>query len=225
MTSSDTQLRLWGIGTPRTFRAHWTLEELGLPYETREIITRTAAMDLPEFKALSGRAKIPLLEDGDLMIGESAAIAIYLADRNRGRHALIPVAGSDERARHDELCFFIMTELDGPLYITRRHEGLSEIYGESPVAVESAKAYFLRSANEMESRLEDGRPFLLGDDFTVADILLQSCLFWGKTLGLNLPGSLEAYSTRLATRPAFIAAMKTNFTPATMAALQGQPDE
>lgn len=223
MTSNETRLRLWGIGTPRTFRAHWTLEELGLPYETREIITRTEAMELPEFKALSSRAKIPLLEDGELMIGESAAIAIHLAERNRGRRPLIPVAGSDERARHDELCFFIMTELDGPLYITRRHEGLAEIYGESPVAVEAAKAYFLRSAQEIERRLADGRPFLLGDDFTVADILLQSCLFWARTLGLALPGSIETYSTRLAARPAFAAAMKTNFTPAAMAALQDQP--
>jgi glutathione S-transferase len=178
-------------------------------------------MELPEFKALSGRAKIPLLEDGPLMIGESAAISVHLAERYRAQQWLLPVAGSDDRARHDELCFFIMTELDGPLYITRRHDGLADIYGEAPAAVESAKAYFLRSAGEMERRFEDERTYLLGDAFSVADILLQSCLFWGKVLGLALPPALEDYSGRMAERPAFAAAMKTNFTPAAMAALNG----
>jgi glutathione S-transferase len=101
------------------------LAELDLDYETRAILTRTEGMQDPAFRALSGRGKIPLLEDGDLMIGESAAIAIYLADRYRDRAVLAPLAGSNERAVHDELCFFIMTEMDALLYVIRRHEGLS----------------------------------------------------------------------------------------------------
>ena len=224
MSTRNSTLRVWGIGSPRTFRAHWTLEELGLAYETREIITRTSAMDQPEFTALSERGKIPLLEDGELMIGESAAIAQHLAERHPGPDGakLIPQAGTDARSLHDELCFFVMTEIDAPLYITRRHEGLPAIYGASPVAVESAKTYALRSVEEVNRRISDGRRFLLGEELSVADILLQSCLLWAKTLDLALPARVDAYSESLTARPAYAAAMKTNFTPAAMAALRGQ---
>jgi len=47
--------RVWGIGTARTLRVHWMLAELGLPYETRPILTRSEEMSAPEFRALSER--------------------------------------------------------------------------------------------------------------------------------------------------------------------------
>jgi glutathione S-transferase len=211
------------------------LAELGLPYETREIITRSNDMEAADFRTLSMRGKIPLYEDNDLMIGESAAIVLFLADRYRGVRrvedagdgdgdghrspSLAPEAGTDDRARHDEICFFIMTEMDAPLYLIRRHAGLPEIYGESPVAVQSAKEYFLRSTTEIERRLEDGRPFLMGDAFTVADLLLKTCLDWAAVIQISLPDSLAPYSASLGERPAYAIAMMKNFTPAALAAL------
>lgn len=217
--------RLWGIGTARTFRPHWMLAELGLDYETKDIITRTNAMQASEFQALSKRGKIPLFEDGDLMIGESAAIVLYLADRYRDHGFFAPESGTNDRARHDELCFFIMTEMDAVLYIIRRHAGLPGIYGESEVAVDSARAYFLRSTQEMELRLADGRPYLLGSEFSVADLLLKSCLDWAGFVQIQLPASLEFYSATLASRKAYGVAMTKNFTPAAMAALAGTQEE
>ena len=112
MTPTSHTRRLWGIGTARTFRPHWMLAELGLDYETKDIITRTESMDAENFRALSRRGKIPLLEDGDLMIGESAAIVLYLADRYRKDGVFAPEPGTNDRARHDELCFFIMVAKD-----------------------------------------------------------------------------------------------------------------
>lgn len=223
MTTPEAGRRLWGIGTARTFRPHWMLAELGLDYVTKEIMTRTETMNSPEFRALSKRAKIPLFEDGDLMIGESAAIVLYLADRYRQTtHAFAPEPGTNDRARHDELCFFIMTEMDAALYTIRRHGGLPEIYGESTAAVESAGAYFLRSARELEDRLRDGRSHLLGDDFSVADLLLKTCLDWARFAALELPESLTVYSSAIGQRPAYLIAMKRNFTPEASAALTGE---
>jgi glutathione S-transferase len=227
--ASTNTRRVWGIGTSRTFRPHWMLAELGLPYETRDIITRSKDMEAAEFRALSKRGKIPLYEDGDLMIGESAAIVLFLADRYRGVRpvegdgpplpSLAPEAGTDDRARHDEICFFIMTEMDAPLYVIRRHAGLPEIYGESPVAVQAAKEYFLRSTTEIERRLEDRRPFLMGEAFTVADLLLKTCLDWAAFVQISLPDSLAPYSASLGERPAYAVARTKNFTPAALAAL------
>lgn len=212
-------LRVWGIGTPRTLRVHWTLEELGLPYETRPILTRTDAMKDPAFRALSGRGKVPLLELGDQTIGESAAISLTLADRYRSAVALTPAQGSPERPAHDDLCFFAMTEMDALLYVLRRHEGLPDVYGESEIACTAARTYFLRSAGEIERRLADGRAHLLGDAFTIADLLVKSCLDWAGFCGIELPGTLRDYAARLGERPALRAAMATNFPPHALAAL------
>ena len=227
MNPGTSTRRLWGVGTSRTFRPHWMLAELGLSYETREIITRSEGMEAADFRALSQRGKIPLYEDGDLMIGESAAIVLFLADRYRGdgndegdgSRSLAPEPGTDDRARHDELCFFIMTEMDSPLYLIRRHAGLPEVYGESPVAVQAAKDYFLRSSTEIERRLSDGRAFLMGQDFTVADLLLKTCLAWAGFVQIPLPDLLTAYSASLGERPAYASAMRKNFTAAALAAL------
>ena len=220
--SSETvgPLRLWGLGTGRTLRPVWILHELGLPFEHEQIITRTDGMNSPAFLKLSQRGKIPLLEDGDLMIGESAAICLHLADRYRNHGAFVPDAGSIDRARHDELCWFTMTEIDAILYTIRRHEGLPEIYGASEVAVEAAKEYALRSFGEMERRLSDGRPHLLGEDFMVADLLVKTCLDWATAVcKIPLPESLAAYGQRIAARPAYSTAMAQNFPPEVMAAL------
>jgi len=217
--SETTTRRVWGIGTSRTLRVHWMLAELELEYETRPILTRTERMEDPGFRALSGRGKIPLLEDGDLMIGESAAISLYLADRYRDHAALAPPLGSDERAVHDELCFFIMTEMDALLYVIRRHEGLPDLYGRSEIACDAARAYFVRSAEEVERRLAGGSNYLMGEAFQVADLLLKTCLDWAGLCSITIPDSLRGYGERIASRPAYVKAIGINFTPEAIAAL------
>ena len=220
---TDTTRRVWGVGTSRTIRPHWMLHELGLEYETREIITRTDTMNEPDFLALTKRGKIPFLEDGPVAIGESAAMVQYLADRYRDRVQLAPEPGSDARARFDELCFFIMVELDALLYVLRRHEGLPEIYGESEIACEAARAYFLRQATDIEHSLADGRPHLLPQGFSGADLLLVTCLDWARFVGIQLSETLTTYRDTIAQRPAYAEAMKVNFPPAAIAALKGAP--
>ena len=71
---------VWGIGTSHTIRAHWALIELGLPYSIEVIRTRTPDTETEEFKSVNPRQKIPVLEDGEIRIGESAAIVTYLAE-------------------------------------------------------------------------------------------------------------------------------------------------
>lgn len=218
MTASP--IRVWGIGTSRTLRPIWLLHELGLEFELEPVLTRTPAMDTPAFRALSPRHKIPMLQDGDLTIGESAAIVLHLADRYRDRAAFVPPPGTRARSLHDELCWFVMTEMDALLYTIRRHEGLAGIYGASENAVEAARVYFLRSAAELERRLADGRPHLTGDTFTVADLLFKTCLDWAQQVcRIPIPASFDAYSKRLGARAAYRRAVETNFPPEVLATL------
>ena len=212
--------RLWGIGSPRTLRAHWMLHELGLDYETRAIIPRSAEMDDPELLRFTQRRKIPFFEDGEIRIGESGAIVFYLADRYRERARLSPEPGTAARAAFEELTFFILMELDATaLYVLRRHEGLKDVYGDAPAACSAARDYFTRMAGEIERRLADGRPHLLGDSFSAADLLLTSCLVWAQFIAIPLAEPLVAYRDRIATRPAFGRAMAVNFPPEALAAL------
>lgn len=214
--------KLWGVGTARTIRPIWVLHELEVEFDLHPIQTRTAAMRQPDLVALSERGKIPMLEHGDLILGESAAISLYFADRYRDRGVLAPQPGTPQRARHDELCWFAMTEMDAILYTIRRHEGLPEIYGASEVAVSAAREYFLRSAGEMERRLGDGRPYLMGDDFSVADLLFKTCLDWAVfACSIELPSALGTYFGTCSARPAYTLAMKDNFPSEALAALTG----
>ncbi|TMA28994.1 MAG: glutathione S-transferase family protein [Deltaproteobacteria bacterium] len=212
--------RVWGIGSPRTLRPHWMLHELGLDYETRAILPRSAEMDDPELRGFTQRRKVPFFEDGEVKIGESGAITFYLADRYRDRAQLAPDPGTAERAAFEELAFFILMELDATaLYVLRRHEGLPDVYGNAPDACAAARGYFQRMVGEIERRLADGRPHLLGDAFSAVDVLLASCLAWAQFVQIPLAEPLAAYQTRIASRPAFGRAMQVNFPPEAFAAL------
>jgi glutathione S-transferase len=180
------RLVLWGVGTSRTLRAHWALHELGLEYDCRPILPRSGETQTPEYTALNPRQKIPLLEDGDFRIGESAAITAYLSNAyGTSENALIPT-DPREHARWLEWCFYAATELDATsLYVMRRHGDLKHVYGEAPMALESAAAYFARQLRHAEEALQDGRPFLVGGRLSTADLLLATCLAWA--VGYRVP--------------------------------------
>ncbi|MCG8547234.1 MAG: glutathione S-transferase family protein [Alphaproteobacteria bacterium] len=214
MAGRNADITLWGIGSSRALRAHWALIELGLDYETVPIRNRTPAMESPEYLAINPRKKIPTLRDGDLILTESAAIVTYLAETySIAERRLIPEDPRD-RAVYFEWMSFVSMELDATaLYVLRRHEGLPEIYGEAPTANDAARAYFDRMIGAAVVRLEDGRRFLLGDDFSGADILMTTCLDWARRYRLDVPDPFLAYRERAATRPSYAAAIEANTPP------------
>ena len=118
-------------------RAHWALHELGLSYERRPFGPRNGETQTAEFTKLNPSQKIPVLQDGDFTLAESAAIVTYLADTYGTSQDLVPqMPGTRERALYYQWCFSIMTELDAhTLYIIRKHTDLKEIYGEAPNAL------------------------------------------------------------------------------------------
>jgi glutathione S-transferase len=211
------RLVLFGAGTARTLRAHWALHELGLDYEPRLVASRSGETATADFGRLNPKRKIPVLVDGDFTLTESAAIVNYLGDtygHGAGRPGvrLVPDPGTRERARYDEACFFVMTELDAhTLYVVRRHRDLAALYGEAPNAVSEALAGFDRQVSTVEAALGDGRRHLLGDLFTGADILLASCLQWATFYGRPLSERLSAYLGRVTQRPAHGRAAAINY--------------
>ena len=194
---------VWGAGTPRAMRVCWALEELGLEYQHHLIASRSGETQTAQFTALNPRQKIPVLQDGALVLSESGAIVTYLAETYGEATGLIPPPGSEARAHYFEWCFFVMTELDAhTLYVIRRHEGLAELYGESPVAAQAAREYYHKYAVVAADILNDGRPYVLGDTFTAADIVLVTTLDWGRAVRIEIPAPFEAYLERVHARPA-----------------------
>ena len=202
---------LWGVGTPRTMRAHWALHELSLAYETEAIGSRSGETQTVEFSTLNPRQKIPVLQDGDFTISESAAIIAYLAEVYGSENVRLVPAGQHERARWLEWNFFIAMELDATtLYVLRRHASLPDVYGEAPAAVECAKTYFFKQLGFVDQTLRLGAPFLMGDLFTTADILLTTCLTWAILREAPMHDSCRAYLERITTRPAYKTALAAN---------------
>jgi len=204
-------LTLWGVGTSRTMRAHWMLLELGLDYLCHPIRSRTGETLTDEFRRLNPRHKIPVLRHKSLVLTESAAIVQYLSETFADSNHLYVPRDAERRAALNEWCYFIMTELDaGSLYVMRRHEGLAQVYGDAPIAVQSARTYFLHNLEAMAPRIA-GAPYLFGDLLSVADILLMTCLDWAALSGMPLPSTLSSYRERIAQRSAYQAAMEKNF--------------
>lgn len=206
---------LWGAGTSRTIRPHWALHELHLDFECRPIRPRTGETQTAEFTALSARQKIPLLQDHGLILTESAAIVTYLSDAYAEPHnRLMPI---DPRARAQclEWCFFVISELDATsLYVMRRHGDLGHIYGEAPIANASAAGYFQQQMRAVERALDDNSRYIVGDQFSAADILLSTCITWAVRYAVPVADAVMAYNERITARPAYACALRTNAAPA-----------
>lgn len=211
MAHHQPRLTLWGAGTPRTMRAHWILHELGFDYESRPIGSRTGETQTPEYTRLNPRQKIPLLQIEDRTLAESAAIVTYMAECYGQSAGLIPPASSPERGAYYEWCFFTMMELDAhTLYVIRKHVGLAGLYGEAPNAVKAAREGFEKQVQVAHQTLATGRPFILGETFTGADILLTTCLASAHRNRLRLSRALRAYMRRTMSRPAYEGADAAN---------------
>jgi glutathione S-transferase len=199
-------LTLWGVGTSRTVRAHWAMHELNLPYKTKPIGPRTGETKTAEYTALNPRQKVPLLQDGDFCIGESAAIVAYLSRTYSSPERVLNPERQRDYAAWLEWCFFIVTELDSTsLYVMRRHraDALGPIYGIAPEVVAKAGEYFREQLRHVEVALADGRKYLMGDHFTSADILLTTCLDWAILYGVGICDNARPYLERIHQRQAY----------------------
>lgn len=209
---------LWGHNSSRAMRVRWTLEEFGLRYDVNPIGSRTGETQTEDYGKLNPKRKIPTLQHRDFVLTESPAIIAYLAesfDPPAGFHAPRNALG---RAKVNEWCTFVAMELDAhSLYIVRRHEGLAEIYGAAPEVVQSAKEYYLRQLNAVADRVDEAGTYLFGESFSIADIMLMTCLDWGRSVGVALPQQLSDYQSRVGERPAYHRAFAMNYSDRTIA--------
>ena len=192
-------LKLWYVPKTRSSRPRWVLEELGLPYELVRLDASKGETRSAEHLARQPLGHVPALEDGPVRLFESAAICLWLAEREG---MLLPRAGTPARALLYQWLFYAMTELEPPLVQLSAEAKKPEAERDAG-RVADAQRRFLVAAEPLE-RVLKGDPFVLGDAFSVADVVVGSCLLWGRSLRAlaGLP-ALEAYCARLRERPAW----------------------
>jgi glutathione S-transferase len=196
-------IKLYGTPPTRALRAIWLLNELDLPHALVPVDISTGEQLTPEFLALNPAAKLPVLVDGDTVISESAAIQLYLADKYGDRFpggGLIP-ATAEDRGRMYHWLFFLMTEIEAPLWRIALHNFIYEAGDQSATEPELAKRDALRMIAVMEQHMQ-GRDYLVGDAPTVADFNAAFTLDWAREEALldDAP-ALRAYLDALYARP------------------------
>ncbi len=187
---------VYSMPKTRGTRVAWTLEELGIDYR---YITHTPRD--PEVKQLNPVRKLPILDHDGFVLTESAAICTYLADQHP-ESGLSPEPRTQKRAEFDAWNFYLMTDLEAPLWT---HSKNSYLYPEKirvPEVLSACENEFERSVNALHAKLGN-REYLLGDCFTVSDILCGHCLIWARNINFKIKAqNVNEYVDRISARRA-----------------------
>ena len=171
----------------------WMLEEIGVPYELRHVDIMKGAQKASELLALNPMGKLPVLTDGDAVVTESAAIALYLADRY-SYGDLAPRVDDPARAAYLRWSFFAPSVIE-PGAMAKM---AGWAFKDSQAGWGSNEAMLMA----IESAIKD-RDFLLGDKFSMADVVFGGTLRFMMMFKMMEPRpSFSAYAERLAARPA-----------------------
>jgi glutathione S-transferase len=194
-------MKLYYVPRTRATRPRWVLEELGVPYDLVRLDPAKAETRNAEHLGRHPLGHVPVLEDRGQFVFESGAICMHLADLFPEKR-LLPPPGSVERGLAYQWVLYAMTEMEPPL-VALSAEAKKPEAERSPAAAAEARERFAKAVKVLEGVLQ-GRSFLLGEGFTVADVMVGATLAWARGLRLldGAPG-VEAYLGRLRERPAW----------------------
>lgn len=166
---------IYGIAKSRAFRTLWMAEEAGLPYKHEQIDFSDESLRGKAFRAINPMMQIPALADGEMVLTESLAINIYLAEKNGG-----PLApqNAEERGQVAMWTLWSATQIEqrGLDVFYNRH--LKPENDRDPVLAKSQLDALQRPLDFMEGALTRTGGTLIEGRFTVADINVACCLFY-----------------------------------------------
>ena len=168
-------MKLYGAPPTRALRVIWLLNELGLEYEMLPVDILQGETRHKDFRTLNPAAKVPVLVDGSLVLTESAAIQLYLADKNP-QSGFIPEAVED-RAQMYRWIFFLVTEIEQPLWRIARHTVLYPEKKRLPQDIDLARQECRDMVAVLEQHMEK-RDFMVADRLSVADFNAAYTLDW-----------------------------------------------
>lgn len=196
-------LTIYHVKGTRGARAIWVCEELGLPYRIEVIDFSPAYRTSPEWRSKSPTGKVPVMVDGDLTMFESGAMVDYLVERY-GDGRLVPTPGTPDSALCRQWSWFAEATFARPLGEIVNHRRVAPEGGLVDFVIEDCKERARVCIAAIEDAVADAE-FLVGDTFTVADIMTGYSLMLAGNFGVltdDFPQTL-AYFARLNQRPGF----------------------
>ena len=191
-------LKLYHSPQTRSSRMIWLLEEIGEPYEIEHMDIRAEGGVPESYRAIHPLKKVPALQHDEEVVIESAAICLYLSDAFP-KAGLGPCAGEPGRGQYlSWLAYYagvvepaLMTKAVGATGFSTVSAG----WGDPELMIQRLSDTLARG------------PYILGERFSTADVLIGSTFQWAGRL-LPKGDAVEAYKARLMSRPAFLRAME-----------------
>jgi glutathione S-transferase len=197
-------LRIYGVARTRAFRALWVAEEVGVAYEHLPIEIGGAGAHTPEFLALNPNGRLPVIADAGFVLSESLAITLYLAKKySPGK--LYPGTIEGE-AKAWQWSFWAIAEVDRGVNIWSLH-AVRLPPDERNAALREEALKVIAAPFKVLDTAVSTTPYLLGANFTVADLNVASVISRAVDMDLSPWPHLESWLTRCLDRPAARAAL------------------
>jgi glutathione S-transferase len=192
-------MKLYEFPPTRSIRVRWTLQELGIPFESVTVNMLAGEHKGPAFLKVNPAGKLPVLVDGNLTLTESIAIVLYLGEKYIDK-GLMP-GDLGQRAEFYKWLMFAATELEQPLWRISRNTAVYPENKRVPADIANAREDFAQMAPVLEEHLKS-RQFLVGNEVTIADFIMAYTLDWANEVQL-LDGfpNLKNYMTKMYARP------------------------
>lgn len=198
---------IYGFARSRSQRAVWACEEAGVPYDYRELSAADGEHRQPAYLAINPGGKVPVLVDDGFVVTESPVICTYIADKAPDR-GLAPPAGTRARVTYEQWMCFVVSELEQPLWTAAKHRFVLPAKLRVP-AIQAVCPKEFKRAEQVLAQGLGAQSFMLGERFTMVDVLVGHTLFWARANSFDLTAeNLRAYAARLASRPAWQRTLK-----------------
>ncbi len=193
-------MKLYGAPQTRAVQAVWMLEECAARYERVLVDIRSGAQHSPGYHAINPMEKVPALVDGEARVAETGAICAYLADRFP-EAGLAPKLHEPERGRYLQWLFFAGSCIEPSI--------MEKVLGIEVNPSQAGWGNYGKVLDVLEEAVSAG-PWLLGDRFTAADVVVGSGIYYGVKLFklFETRPAFDAYVDRCVARPAFIRAQE-----------------
>ena len=199
-------IQIYGPTASRAARALWIVHELGIPFE--HMAMEMKELKNPDYLRINPNGKVPTLVEGDFKLFESMAINLYLAKRF-GKDGFWPTSAEDQAICY-QWSFWGMTEVEKSLLTVLIDMFMTAPDKRKPDAVAEAMKALPKPFGVLNGALQ-GRDYLLGGGFTVADLNLASILSWSRPIKYDFKpySNAGAWLDRCLARPSYKAAKAT----------------